>query len=150
MISDESVELHCRTSGNSNISGDCRYAVNYKAPSIWRSDYISETWPIDDAIISLINSSAASAYQTITGVKRLDKVYVTVLIAPCKHLPGSTTKLSWILDPSEHSTLCSLPVTTMPHGNSQWWQPLTNNICYNMVIFMEAEFSATLAVFGLL
>ena len=50
-----------------------------------------------------------SAYQIITGVKRLDKVHVTVLTAPSRL--NNKTFLDTI--PSEHSALC-LPVYQSP------------------------------------
>jgi len=45
------------------------------------SGLTSGTWPIYEAIICLINLFATSTYGFITGVKRLDKVYVTAFQA---------------------------------------------------------------------
>jgi len=73
--------------------------------------------------------------KSFTGVKQLNKVHVTAFQTQQQNFLGH-------LILPEHSTLCSLPVTTLPHGNTQWGQPRTNYICYNFLIFREAELTA--------
>jgi len=113
------------------VIADKQLTTKLQIFDVWLYQWDLARWKV---LICLINLFATSAYRITAGVKQLDKVHVTAFQAQQQNFIRH-------LIPSEHSTLCSLPVTTstMPHGNTQWRKPHTNYIYYNFLMFRENE-----------
>jgi len=72
-------------------------------------------------LIHLINSFATTAHHIMTGVKRLDKLHNTAILATVSrqhltHSPGSTTELLQTLDSVKKLNISSLPTTIWQHS----------------------------------
>jgi len=82
--------------------------------------YGSDLWSVNQTMIYLINSFATSAYRIMTGVKWLNKVHNTTVLASVswqhliRTLQARQLKFLGHLIRSENSTCC-LPTTTWQH-----------------------------------